>query len=146
MIEVYTKGEVHLPPRQLQKIFLDHINLDRFFNAKFSLVRKSDSENPNGLGAIRLVDVGIAKFKEEIVFVTDTELHYKVIGDRVPVKHHMGKIKWTPCDTGRCLFEYSITCTSNSPVPNFILKWALQRELDQMLTKLQQFAAENRLT
>jgi len=143
MIKVEATGNVALSATALQEIFLDHPNLNRFFNAKFRLLKKSDSDNPNGVGAVRLVDVGVSKFKEEVIFVSDTEVHYKVIGDRTPVKDHLGQITWSPSDDGSCFLTYTISCTSATPVPDFILKWALQRELEQVVAKLQKFASND---
>lgn len=138
MIKIRTSAFIPMSSEKLKSLLLDHANLHRFFNASFSLVRESETAIVGGVGAIREVDIGISKFKEEVIEVTDTKIAYKVIGKAL-VKNHLGEITFEDSESG-CNLQYCIECQSASFVPEFVLKPLLQREVIAMVQRLKDYA------
>lgn len=79
-----------------------------------TVVRPGDTE-PNGLGAIREVNAGIAWFREEITaFDRPVLMEYRIRKARPPLRHRLGRVEFEPTSPGTTLITW--TSEFDSPV------------------------------
>ena len=138
MITINVEQQVLSPIEQVNKALLDHQQLDRFFNAKFKLIKtQNDGELVGGKGAIRQVTIGKIAFKEQIISASHEHICYRIIG-KGPVANHQGDIRLTPLgdDNTTTQLDYIIKFDGPKWLPNFILKFFIERDIKQAMKNL----------
>jgi len=147
MIKIALKQKVLSSPNKIQNVLLNHEYLDRFFKAKFCLLKKeSVGEVAGGKGAVRQVIIGKHQFKEEIVSATDNHICYRIIGN-TPVSNHQGDIYLTSIETNdvnKSVTElyYVIVCSGPKFVPDFIVKYLIAKDIKRAMVKLAEYFDE----
>ncbi|WP_249297152.1 SRPBCC family protein [Pseudoalteromonas phenolica] len=119
----------------LLNTLLDHSNLDRFFNAKFKVLKPANKDEiTGGKGCIRQVSILGVCFEEQIIQADQTGICYQVLND-FPVRQHRGEIHFQK--TGEhTQISYRIQCQSPWYIPKFVLKAILQKDIQQCLNRL----------
>lgn len=126
---------------------LDHNNLGRFFNAKITVTHpQNEGEIVGGKGTIRQIQSGRTAFKEQILSVSPEHISYKIIG-KAPVSDHQGDIYLTEkvnTETGlvNTHLHYIITCKGPKWIPDFIVKFIIEKDIKQAIKKLALFCEQ----
>ncbi|MCJ8319380.1 MAG: SRPBCC family protein [Colwellia sp.] len=142
MITIKVEQQVPAPVEQVRNTLLDHQHLARFFNAKFSIVkRENNGELIGGKGAVRQVTIGRIVFKEQIISAEHNHVCYRIIG-KGPVSEHQGDIYLTSVDTSSpqaaTQLDYIIKFIGPKWCPNGILKFFIERDIQKAMKKLAQ--------
>jgi len=147
MITITVTQKILAPVEQVSRILLNHTQLERFFNAQFTLIKPQlAGELLGGKGAVRQVAIGKIVFKEEIISASIEHICYRIIG-KGPVSDHQGDIKLTSLDKGDTATHLDYVIKFNGPfwLPNFILKFIVARDINNAITKLAQHFIEEHL-
>jgi hypothetical protein len=142
MISVTLKQNVIASPSQVCTILLEHEQLNRFFDADFSLIKnQNNGEIKGGKGAIRQISMIGVKFEEEIMSADKQHIHYKIVGDK-PVSDHRGDIyfslnKITTISTTDV--TYQISCKAPWWLPSFVLSFLIKKDVTQALKKIARY-------
>ncbi len=142
MIFISIKQTLNADPLQIITTLLDHQQLDRFFNAKFELIKTANSgELKGGKGAIRQVKMANATFNERIIMANPSHICYQIVGNK-PVANHQGDI-YLVANTGAKSIttdlNYCIRCKAPWWLPNALLKHLISKDITQALNKLQHY-------
>jgi hypothetical protein len=139
MILITVKEKVGATPSQIKQTLLKHEQLDRFFNANFSLIKKqNEGEIKGGKGSVRQVSMIGIQFEEQIISADNNHISYQIVGNK-PVADHRGDIFFCS-DKGSVTPITEITYNINfKPVwwqPSFILVFFIKKDITQALKKL----------
>lgn len=135
MADILIEQTTVSPPCFIQALLLDHVQLGRFFNARFKLVKQQNpGEIEGGKGAIREVTLFGYSFKEAIITATNNHIHYQIIGNK-PVKNHSAHIWLKPTEQG-CKIKYHIQFTCPWFLPSRLLTFLLTRDIKRALLRI----------
>ncbi|TLX47463.1 SRPBCC family protein [Pseudoalteromonas phenolica] len=135
MLVVEYQKQIACSADTLLNALLDHSNLDRFFNAKFKVLKPADKDEiTGGKGCIRQVSILYVNFEEQITKADQTGICYQVLND-FPVRQHRGKIHFHKIGE-HTQVSYRIQCQSPWYIPKFALKAILQKDIEQCLNRL----------
>lgn len=143
MITIKVTQKVLAPAEKVSQVLLEHLQLDRFFNAKFKLIKTQNSgELIGGKGAIRQVAIGKIVFEEEIISASDEHICYRIVGNW-PVSDHQGDIQLTPVgvDNQTTQLDYVIKFNGPKWLPCFLLKFFVGSDISKAMKKLAQHFA-----
>jgi len=137
MINIYIKQLIQAESKAVLEVLLDHENLDRFFNAKFSLITPQNTgEKPGGVGCVRQITMGGNTFNEEIIKASSEHICYRIVG-KGPVDDHQGDIRLTPKESNKfTVLQYTIQCKGPVWLPSFLLKWFISSDIKKAMKKL----------
>jgi hypothetical protein len=135
MLVVEYQRQISCSADTLLNTLLDHRNLERFFNAKFKVLKPANKgEVTGGKGCIRQVSILGISFEEQITQADHTGIYYRVLND-FPVHQHRGEIRFHKTDE-HTQVAYRIQCQSPWYIPKFVLKAILQKDIQQCLNRL----------
>ena len=136
MVKVNVQQQIQASPQQVLGELLDHVNLSRFFDAKFRLVRAQQKEAiAGGTGCQRLVTMLGTSFVEEILAADENGVCYQIVGDW-PVKNHRGYIGLSAAENGATLVGYQIVCQAPWFMPSTLLQYLLTKGVAKAMHKL----------
>jgi hypothetical protein len=138
MITINATHQIFAPAALVSQALLDHPQLDRFFDAKFKLMKTQDvGELKGGKGAIRQVTLGRIVFEEEIISANNEHICYRIIGNK-PVSDHQGDIQLTSIgkDSEATQIDYVIRFNGPKWLPSFLLAFFVERDINKAMTKL----------
>ena len=141
MIIISEHKNIAAPATAITKELLNHEQLGRFFDAKFSLHKAQNPEEiTGGKGSVRQVTIGPVKFFEQIISANEQQICYQIIGNG-PVTCHKGTISLSPSDksTTNTHVHYHIQFKGPGWLPDFILKYVVQRDIKSALSKLAEY-------
>lgn len=137
-IHIFVQQEVLTTPQELLEVMLDHVNLTRFFKAKFAVIQSANpSEVSGGKGCVRQVTSGKSQFLEEITAASDKGISYRIVGEG-PVTDHCGDIFFQN-NGPSTLIQYNIKFNGPKWVPDFIVKYIVTRDMKLGLSNLANF-------
>lgn len=146
MINILVKQSIAASKDVLLHILLDHEQLDRFFNARFCVVR---SENKNeikgGTGCVRAIKTVGLTFQEQIMKANSDGIHYQIIGDFF-LKEHVGKIIFSSNNNGTAAItdvEYSIAAQVPWYLPSRLIKYFVESDIIKAMKKLKEHFDES---
>lgn len=156
MITIEVTQKILAPAKQVRDALLDHQQLDRFFNAKVTLIKRQDEgEAIGGKGAIRQITIGKIVFEEEIVSASHEHICYRVIGNW-PVSEHQGDIHLTSqeapqassldSNSNTTQLDYVIKFNGPKWLPSFLLKFFVKRDIVSAMKKLAQYFVDEKVT
>jgi uncharacterized protein YndB with AHSA1/START domain len=92
---------LHAPAERVFDVLADHEGYVRFPGVKSATLTRTGTAERNGVGAVRQIDLGAARFEEEIVaFERPNLLEYRIIRSRPPIEHELGRLRFTPRPDG----------------------------------------------
>lgn len=139
MVNVDVVQLVAATPNEISEILLDHQQLDRFFDAKFSLAKQPDEgEVAGGKGAIRNVTIAGVTFAEQVLSANAKHISYAIIGDR-PLRNHQGNIYLVEQSPSLTRVRYTIICQGPKWLPEKLVAFLLAQGVKKALIKLNQF-------
>lgn len=114
-------GTIHVtrvlraPAEKVFDVLADHARYGDLPGVRSAELVRTGAPDPNGVGALRRVDVGLARFDEEITaFERPTLLAYKIVRSRPPVAHEGGEMRFRAVPDG---VEVTWTSTLRVLVP-----------------------------
>ncbi|MBH0075568.1 SRPBCC family protein [Pseudoalteromonas sp. SWYJ118] len=142
MILITIKQTLNAQPKQIISTLLDHQQLHRFFNAKFTLLQAQDEgQIEGGKGSVRQVKIGKITFSEQIISADQNLISYQIVGDK-PVANHRGDIYLTANKDINTLvteLNYCISCSAPWWMPNALLKYVITKDITQALNNLNNY-------
>ncbi|MEJ2766344.1 SRPBCC family protein [Photobacterium sp. MCCC 1A19761] len=126
---------VDVPKQVLFQLLSDHDNLGRFFSAEYSLIKQGKPE-VNGIGAVREVNLGRFRFREQIIDYKENEhLHYKII-EGAPLNEHGGWIRFESLSADKSLIHYRIKFSPRIRGTGWFIKLLLEKSIKKALANL----------
>jgi uncharacterized protein YndB with AHSA1/START domain len=120
------------PPEAVFEVVSDHARYDRFEGVRRSELVEPGEPAPNGLGAVRLVWLGLLRFEEEITaFEPPQRLDYLIRDVKaLPFRHEGGSIRLEPDGTGT-----HAVWTSSFEIPIPVIGGAMDRIFKRQLER-----------
>lgn len=101
MRTIRVKRTLRVPAEKAFDVLVDHERYTRFEGVRTAKLVKTGTNDRNGVGAIREIEVTGAWFQEEITaFERPTKLGYKIIKSKPPIDHEGGLVELTPTADG----------------------------------------------
>jgi hypothetical protein len=148
MIFITLKQNLAATPEQVSSTLLDHARLNRFFNARFLLLNyQNDGEIKGGAGSLRQVKTVGSTFNELIVSANNSHISYQIVGDK-PVANHRGDIYFFAVENSvipMSEVNYHIRCSSLWWLPDFIVKYFIEKNINHALKNLKSHFKERAL-
>jgi uncharacterized protein YndB with AHSA1/START domain len=101
MRTVRVEKTIQAPIEQVFDLLTDHANYKQFRGIRDSELLREGEPAPNGVGALRRVDVGRLRFEEEIThYESPVRMDYLIRRINAPLEHEGGSIRLEPTDQG----------------------------------------------
>lgn len=93
MRTITVQHTIQAPPEKIFDILADHANYKQFPGITGSRLLQPGKRDKNGIGAVRQIDVGRARFVELVTrYKRPTRLDYRIVKSFPPVQHQGGSI------------------------------------------------------
>ena len=94
MRTIQVRRTLAAPIDRVFDVISDHAGYVNFQGVRASTVTKPGTTEPNGLGAQREVDLGVAWVREEITrFERPTRMDYRIIKSKPRMEHELGSVE-----------------------------------------------------
>lgn len=127
------------PQHEIFDYLSDHNNLGPILNANIVRIKDANGDNPNGLGSVRSIKIGVEILQETVVTFDDPNVIEYKITSNAPVRYHLGRLEFTTPEKGKTFLNYTIEMESKFAFADgfitFILKSIIQRGLKNLATK-----------
>lgn len=101
MRTIQVRRTLRAPADRVFDVLADHAGYAKFDGVRSAALVRPGASEPNGVGALREIRIGSARFEEEItVFERPTRMEYRIVRSRPPIAHELGRIVLTPVDGG----------------------------------------------
>ncbi|WP_077529384.1 SRPBCC family protein [Vreelandella utahensis] len=101
MQTIVVERTINAPIEQVFDLLSDHANYKQFDGIRDSWLVKEGTEERNGNGAVRRIDLGAVWFEEEISnFHRPTSMDYRILRSRPPIEHESGQIRLEETEQG----------------------------------------------
>jgi uncharacterized protein YndB with AHSA1/START domain len=118
---------VNAPIGKVFDAFTDHRNYSNVTPMRKSTLEKEGDPAPNGLGAVRKLELVGPPILEEVVgYERPSYFAYKALKG-LPVKEHLGEVRLSETGSGQTRVAYTLSYTPSIPGPavGLILKQAI---------------------
>ncbi len=127
------------PQKEIFAYLSDHNNLSSIMNANITRIKNADGDNPNGLGSVRSIKIGIELLQETVVTFNEPNLIEYKITSNAPVNYHLGRLEFSSTEKGKTVLNYTIDMESKfgfaDGILTFILKTIISRGLKNLAAK-----------
>jgi uncharacterized protein YndB with AHSA1/START domain len=131
MRTITVKHIIKAPPEKVFDLLADHANYKQFPGISNSRLLQPGKRDKNGIGAVRQIDVGRARFVELITrYKRPTRLDYRIVKSFPPVKHQGGSITLETVAEGTAV-TWSSTIQLKLPVVGGLLTPLLTAQLSK---------------
>lgn len=97
MQTVVVKRRIKAPAEEVFERLTDHAGYGRFPGIRWARRVRTGHPEPNGTGALRVVDGGVFRFHEEITgFDRPHRMNYRIVKAWPPAEHQGGRIELQP--------------------------------------------------
>ena len=145
MVDLSVSQQIAAPRDTVWAVYTDHAGWSDWAGiGRVTLATRGD-EDRDGVGCIRVIsNNGVAVREQVFVFEAPSRMVYRVVGGRVPMRHHEGEVTFEDSDGGtlvtwRCRFEPTI------PLTGAVMKLGVSRMFAGMLRRLAKMARQGRL-
>lgn len=128
--------EFNAPQKEIFAYLSDHENLGSILNASIKRIKNAAGDNPNGLGSVRSIKVGIELLQETVVTFEEPDLIEYKISNNVPVNYHLGRLEFSSPQKGKTVLHYTIDLESKIGFIDPLLKLFLEKTIQNGLKKL----------
>ncbi len=136
MQTVHITQEFNAPQQVIFDYLSDHNNFGSLLNANITRIKDAAGENPNGLGSVRSIKLGIEILQETIVtFDSPNLIEYKITNN-VPVKYHLGTLEFTALSKDKTLLNYTIQMESKFGFLDSAILFIIQTSIKNGLKNL----------
>lgn len=139
------RRRLRAPIEKVFDVISDHAGYVAFKGVRrASLLRRGPDDEPNGVGAVRELDLGVGWFREEVTaFQRPTRMDYVITASRPAMRHRGGTIVLHPAQ-GDTLVEWTTTFSLALPLVSPIATRAaaaiMRRSFDAMLREVERRA------
>lgn len=124
------------PQQEIFDYLSDHNNLGSILNAQIIRIKDAEGNNPNGVGSIRSIKIGIEILQETVItFDAPNLIEYK-ISSNAPINYHLGRLEFSTPTKGQTLLNYTIDMESKFTFADGIITFILQTIIQNGLKKL----------
>ena len=125
---VHLSARIAAKPATVYDFFCDHESFGRIWPSKMTRIKDSpDPGLPNGVGSVRLVQIGPIRFEEtHIVCDRPKQIQYKVTRGG-PIKNHLGRINFID-ENGDTRIDYRIEFDARIPGTGGLIARSLERD------------------
>lgn len=127
------------PQQEIFNYLGNHENLGDILNASIKRIKDADGSNPNGLGSVRSIKIGIEILQETVVTFDEPNLIEYKITSNAPVKYHLGRLEFSTPSPGKTFLNYTIDMESKFSFADgfitFILQTIISRGLKNLAAK-----------
>lgn len=118
MQTILVRRVLDAPIDRVFDVLSDHAGYAGFKGVRSAtVVRRGAEPEPNGVGAVREIDTGLAWFREEVTaFVRPTRMEYRIVASRPPIRHRGGIIALRDAGGGRTEVEWTSTFAIELPL------------------------------
>lgn len=136
MASVHMTQEFNAPQQEIFDYLSDHHNFGSLLNANITRIQDAPGDNPNGLGSVRSIKLGIELLQETIVrFESPNVIEYK-ISNNVPVKYHLGRLEFSAPEPNRTVLNYTIDLETRFGFLDPLLLFGIETTIKRGLKKL----------
>lgn len=120
MKTILVQRTIDAPIERVFEVLSDHAGYSGLPGIKDARLLKEGRPKPNGVGALRRIDLGAIWFEEETtVFERPTRMDYRMTRSRPPIEHAGGSIHWRkpqqgPWRPGPLPFAWMSPCLATS--------------------------------
>lgn len=136
MQTIQMRQEFNAPQQVIFDYLSDHNNLSSILNANITRIKDADGENPNGLGSVRSIKLGIEILQETVVAFNSPNLIEYKISSNAPINYHLGSLEFSTPSKNKTLLVYTIQLESKlgiiDPVISFILETTIKNGLKKL--------------
>lgn len=94
MKTITVRRTIPAPINDVFALLSDHAGYSAFEGIKDARLLEQGKNDPNGLGAVRRIDLGAVWFEEEITaFDPPRRMDYRILRSRPPIEHELGSIR-----------------------------------------------------
>lgn len=94
MQTIVVERTINAPIDQVFELISDHANYKQFDGVQDSKLLKEGTDDRNGNGALRRIELGAVWFEEEISnFARPERFDYRIVRSRPPIEHESGRIR-----------------------------------------------------
>jgi uncharacterized protein YndB with AHSA1/START domain len=117
MQTILVQRTLRAPIARVFDVLSDHAGYVSFPGVRrAALVKRGDAE-PNGVGAVREIDTGLAWFREEVTaFQRPTRMEYVIVASRPPMRHRGGIVRLRDLGDGLTEVEWTSTFAVDLPL------------------------------
>ena len=83
------------PKKEIFDYLSDHNNLSSILGAQIKRIKNADGDNPNGLGSVRSIGMGIELLQETVTKFEAPDLIEYQISNKVPINYHLGRLEFS---------------------------------------------------
>lgn len=127
------------PQQEIFNYLSDHNNLGSVLNAQITRIKNAEGKNPNGVGSVRSIKMGIEILQETVVTFDEPNLIEYKISSNAPINYHLGRLEFSTPETGKTLLHYTIDMESKlsfaDGIVGFILKTVISNGLKNLAKK-----------
>ena len=128
--------EFNAPQQEIFDYLSDHNNFGSLLNANITRIKDAGGVNPNGLGSVRSIKLGVELLQETIVtFDSPNLIEYKITND-VPVKFHLGTLEFSSLEKNKTLLNYTIQMESKFGFADSFILFLIKTSIKNGLKKL----------
>jgi hypothetical protein len=128
--------EFNAPQQLIFDYLSDHNNLSSVLNANITRIKDADGDNPNGLGSVRSIKLGIEILQETVVTFDDPNLIEYTISSNAPINYHLGRLEFSSPTKNKTLLVYTIQLESKFAIVDPVVSFLLQTTINNGLKKL----------
>lgn len=136
MQTVHIIQEFNAPQQVIFDYLSDHNNFGSLLNANITRIKDADGENPNGLGSVRSIKLGVEILQETIVTFDEPNLIEYKISNNVPIKYHLGTLEFSSPAKNKTILNYTIQLESKFGFLDAGILFAIKTTIKNGLKKL----------
>ncbi len=124
------------PQQEIFDYLSVHENLGEILSANISRIKDAEGSNPNGVGSVRSIKMGIEILQETVVAFDSPNIIEYTITSKAPVRHHLGRLEFSTPEKGKTLLEYTIEMESKIGFADGLIGYVLETIISRGLKKL----------
>ncbi len=128
--------EFNAPQQVIFDYLSDHNNLSSVLNANITRIKDADGDNPNGLGSVRSIKLGIEILQETVVTFDAPNLIEYTISSNAPINYHLGRLAFSSPTKNKTRLVYTIQLESKFAIIDPVVSFLLQTTINNGLKKL----------
>ena len=129
-----------VPRERVFALFADHKRFGDMLGAPVKRIKDSEQADPNGLGSVRKIGIGLFALEETVTgFEPDSLIEY-TITSLSPLRHHQGRIRFAEINEGRTRVNYTISFEEIIPFTGALIHSALEKALRRGIKRVPKLA------
>ncbi|HMV16152.1 MAG TPA: SRPBCC family protein [Chitinophagales bacterium] len=139
MNSIFISQTFNAPQDEIFAYLCDHNNLGAILGAQILRIKDADSGNPNGVGSVRSIKIGVELLQETVVTFDEPDLIEYKISSNAPINYHLGCMEFSTPAPGKTQLNYTIDLESKIGIIDgavgFILKTVITNGLKKLAAK-----------